>query len=39
MMNANKNLTFPVKLLPLLEGKDNAVICPYGIITDASSST
>ena len=30
-MDANKNLTFPVKLLPLLEGKDNAVICPYGI--------
>ena len=30
-MNANKNLTFSVKLLPLLEGKDNAVICPYGI--------
>lgn len=25
------NLTFPVKLLPLLEGEDNAVICPYGI--------
>jgi serine protease inhibitor len=31
MTNANKNLTFSVKLLPLLEGKDNAVICPYGI--------
>lgn len=30
-MDANKNLTFPVKLLPLLEGNDNKVICPYGI--------
>ncbi len=30
-MDANKNLTFSVKLLPLLEGNDNAVICPYGI--------
>ena len=30
-MDANKNLTFPVKLLPLLESEDNKVICPYGI--------
>ena len=30
-MDAKKKLTFPVKLLPLLEGEDNAVICPYGI--------
>lgn len=30
-MDINKKLTFPVKLLPLLNGADNAVICPYGI--------
>ena len=30
-MDANKNLIFPVKLLPLLENEDNKVICPYGI--------
>ena len=32
-MDTNKKLTFPVKLLPLLNGEDNVVICPYGIKT------
>ena len=32
-MNTNKTLTFPVKLLSLLDSEDNIVICPYGIAT------
>lgn len=35
-METNKKLTFPVKLLPLFDGADNAVICPYGIKTVVS---
>ena len=35
-MELNKKLTFPVKLLPLFDGADNAVICPYGIKTVVS---
>ena len=35
-METNKKLTFPVKLLPLFDGADNAVICPYGIKTIVS---
>lgn len=32
-MENKKKLTFPVKLLPLLNGEGNSVICPYGIKT------
>lgn len=32
-MENKKKIAFPVKLLPLLDGEDNTVICPYGIKT------
>ena len=37
-METNKNLTFPVKLLPFLNAEDNTVISPYGIKTVLSMS-
>ena len=30
-METNKRLIFPVKLLPLLNRKDNVVLSPYGM--------